>query len=230
MSSKIIKIAAAEDLRYTITELCEHYKELYPDIITEIFPNSSGMLFKQISTHVPFDIFFSADVKYPNKLEELKLTVGKPTIFAIGQLVLWSSKKDVSKGLEMLLSDDIGNISIANPEVAPYGKRAFEALIYYKIFDQVKNKIVIAEDVLRAGQTILNGYSDAGLIALSLARATEFSERGKYFLIDEKSYSRPEQAFVILKQSKETTDFIKYLESNKAKDILRKYGFRIPQK
>ena len=231
INAQSITIAAAADLRNALDDITKLYKEKHPDIKVDVIFGSSGNLYQQITNQAPFDLFFSADVSFPNKLEEQKLIKGKPTIYAVGHLVLWSATKDVSKGLDLLKSDEIKKISIANPEVAPYGKRAVESLNYYKLYDIIKDKIVKGDNISQAAQFVLTGNAEVGLIALSLALSPEMSAKGKYFLIDEKSYSKLEQAYVVLKKSekkKELLDFVKFLDMKKVKDILSKYGFKLP--
>ena len=233
INAQSVTIASAADLRFALYDITKLYKENHPDVMIDVIYGSSGNLFQQISNQAPYDLFFSADLSFPNKLEEQKLTAGKPTIYAVGHLVLWSATKDVSKGLDLLKSNEIKKISIANPEVAPYGKRAVESLNYYKLYDIIKDKIVKGDNVSQTAQFVLTGNAEVGLIALSLALSPEMSAKGKYFLIDEKSYSKLEQAYVILKKSekkKELLDFVKFLETKKVKDILSKYGFKLPVK
>jgi molybdate transport system substrate-binding protein len=233
INAQSISIAAAADLRNALDDITKLYKEKHKDVKVDVIFGSSGNFYQQIINQAPFDLFFSADVSFPNKLEEQKLISGKPTIYATGHLVLWSATKDVSKGPDILKSDDIKKISIANPEVAPYGKRAVESLKYYKLYDQIKDKIVKGDNVSQAAQFVLTGNADAGIIALSLALSPEMSAKGKYFLLDEKSYSTLEQAYVILKKSekkKELIDFVKFLETKEVKGILSKYGFKLPAK
>jgi molybdate transport system substrate-binding protein len=233
LNAQTITIAAAADLRNALDDITKLYKEKHQDLKVDVIYGSSGSLYQQISNQAPFDLFFSADVSFAAKLDSLKLTSGKPTIYAVGHLVLWSNTKDVSKGLDLLKSEEIKKISIANPEVAPYGKRAVESLKYYKLYDIIKDKIVKGDNVSQAAQFVLTGNAEVGIIALSLALSTEMSAKGKYFLIDEKSYSKFEQAYVVLKKSeknKELLDFVKFLDTKKVKDIFNKYGFKLPGK
>ena len=224
-------IAAAADLRYALTEVVAKYRETDSTIKINVVFGSSGNLFQQITQQAPYDVFFSADNSYPKKLEDQKLTVGKSTLYAIGHLVLWSSSKDVSKGLDILKSEDVKKISLANPEVAPYGKRAVEALKYYKLNEAVKDKIVKGDNVSQAAQFCLTGNADCGLIALSLAISPEMATKGKYYTIDTKSYSPLEQSYVILKnaeKNKNVTKFVEFLASQKARAIFTKFGFKLP--
>jgi molybdate transport system substrate-binding protein len=233
INAQSITIAAAADLRNALGDITKLYNEKHPDVKVDVIFGSSGNLYQQITNQAPFDLFFSADVSFAAKLDSLKLTSGKPIIYAVGHLVLWSATKDVSKGLDLLKSDEIKKISIANPEVAPYGKRAVESLNYYKLYDIIKDKIVKGDNVSQAAQFVLTGNAEVGLIALSLAFSPEMSAKGKYFLIDEKSYSNLEQAYVIMKKSekkKDVLDFVKFIGTQKVKDIFNKYGFKLPVK
>lgn len=231
-NAQSITIAAAADLRNAMGELVKTYKETNPDAKIETIFGASGNFYQQIVNKAPFDMFFSADHNFAVKLKDQGLTVGEPKVYAIGHLVLWSSTLDISKGLDILKSDKVNKISIANPEVAPYGKRAMECLTYYKLDKAVKDKIVKGDNVSQAAQFVLTGNAEVGLIALSLALSPEMSTKGKYFLIDQKSYSQLDQSFVILKQAennKEVGKFVKFLDSGNARKIFSKFGFNAPE-
>lgn len=231
LSAQTITIAAAADLRFVMDEMTSEFKKSNPNIKIDVIYGSSGNLYQQIVNQAPFDIFFSADISYPKKLESLNLAGNKPKLYAIGHLVMWSAKLDISKGIEILKSNDVKNIAIANPKVAPYGKRAIECLKYYKIDNQVKDKIVQGENVSQAAQFVLTGNAEIGLIALSLALSPEMKTIGKYFSIDEKSYSKLEQAYIIIKKSetnKAVLKFTQFVETEQARKLFGKYGFKLP--
>lgn len=226
-----ITIAAAADLRFAMDDLVKAFNQEYPDTKVSVIFGSSGNLYQQIVNQASFQIFFSADVAYARKLDSLKLTTGRPQLYAIGHLVLWSSQADVSKGIQILVSDKVKKIAIANPAVAPYGKRAVESLSHYGIYEKVIDKIVKGENVSQAAQFVLTGNAEAGIIALSLALSSEMMNKGKYTLLDEASYSRLEQAYVILKSAgtdSEVMKFVKFLDSGQARKIFIKYGFKLP--
>ncbi|MEI6900444.1 MAG: molybdate ABC transporter substrate-binding protein [Bacteroidota bacterium] len=229
--SQSVSIAATADLRFVMDELILDFNKTCPEIKVEVIYGSSGNLVEQIVNKAPFNIFFSADVVYARKLDSLKLTSSKPKVYAIGHLVLWSSKLDVSKGVELLTSPEVKHIAIANPAFDPYGKRAVEFLKFNKIDRLVKDKIVEGENVSQAAQFALVKNADVGIIALSLALSAEMRTKGKHFPIDETNYSKLEQAYVILKSSshpKEIAKFVQYLETQNARRIFGKYGFRLP--
>ncbi len=231
LSAQTINIAAAADLRNLLDQVANDFKKSNPGVQVEIIYGSSGNLFQQILNQAPFDIFFSADLSYPKKLDSLNLTGNRPKLYAIGHLVLWSSTLDVSKGIDLLKNPDVKKIAIANPKVAPYGKRAMECLKYYGMETMVKEKIVEGENVSQAAQFVLTGNAEAGLIALSLALSPEMKAKGKYFLIDEKSYSKLDQAYVILKNSvtnKNVIKFTQFIESEQVRKLFAAYGFKLP--
>jgi len=226
-----ITIAAAADLRFVLDEVSVEFQKNNPGIKVDVIYGSSGNLFQQIVNKAPFNIFFSADISFPKKLVSMNLAGSKPKLYAVGHLALWSSTLDVSKGIEVLNNPGIKKISIANPRVAPYGKRAVECLKYYYLYDELKDKIVEGENVSQAAQFVLTGNAEIGLIALSLALSPEMSSKGKYFVLDEKSHSKLEQAYVIIKNSetnKDVLNFVQFIESEKVRALFGKYGFKLP--
>ena len=182
--SQKMTIAAASDMRSALTEIVTCFKKENPKVQVDIIYGSSGNLYQQITNKAPFDIYFSADNVYPEKLKSQKLISGKPEIYAIGKLVLWSATKDVKKGIELLKTSGIKRVAIANPEHAPYGKKAMECLKYYNLDELIKDKIVRGDNVSQAAQFVLTGNADVGIIALSLALSSEMMGKGKYIIFD----------------------------------------------
>ena len=126
--NSFISVAAAANLRDVLEDLKQIYIKENPDKKVEITFGSSGLLVQQILNGAPFDLFLSADTQFPEKLKIAGKNYGNPKIYAYGKVVLWSLKKDVSKGLDLLQNPEINKIAIANPELAPYGKNTVEAL------------------------------------------------------------------------------------------------------
>jgi molybdate transport system substrate-binding protein len=233
VQSQTIKIAAAADLRYALDEVVNEYEKSIVGTNIEVVYGSSGNAFTQIVNGAPFDIFFSADILYPQKLKEAGLTHNEPILYAIGRIVLWSAQLDVSKGLSVLADYPNIKIATANPDHAPYGQRAIESLKFYKLFGKAEKQLIYGENISQAAQFCLTGNADAGLIALSLALSPAMSNQGKYFLIDEKAHRPLEQAYVLLnhaKENKQALSFAGFIESKSAKTIFGKYGFTLPKK
>ncbi|MEK7760102.1 MAG: molybdate ABC transporter substrate-binding protein, partial [Nitrospirota bacterium] len=126
-----ITIAAASDLNFVFRELIAEHERSTGDHV-RLSLGSSGNFYAQIQQGAPFDLYFSADIAYPRKLEEAGLTVpGSLYPYAIGRIVLWAGKDsglDLSKGMDVLLEPTIKKIAIANPKHAPYGRAAVAAM------------------------------------------------------------------------------------------------------
>lgn len=230
--AQTVKIAAAADLRYAMDEVVKAYKKNYSSANIEVIYGSSGNAFTQISNGAPFDMYFSADIVYPQKLKKAGLTLTDPKLYAIGRIVLWSASLDVSKGLSVLAEKPNIKIATANPEHAPYGQRSVEALKFYRLYEKVEKQLIYGENISQAAQFCLSGNAEAGLIALSLVLSPSMNNQGKYFLIDEKSHRPLEQAYVILnhaKGNKSAFSFAEFISSCTAKLLFEKYGFTLPK-
>lgn len=231
-ASQVITVAAASDLQYALEDIKAAFNKVNPEIKVDIIYGSSGNLYQQLVNKAPFDMYFSADILFPNKLDSLKLSATKPKLYATGFLVIWTSKIDTSLGLRLFTSNEVVNIAIASPKHAPYGKRAIEFLKYYHLYDSVKNKLVEGENISQTAQFVLSGNAEAGIIALSLALSPSMQNAGKYILIDEKSHSPLEQAYIIVKNSEtkpEVLSFYDFVDTELARTIFTKYGFRLPK-
>ena len=228
-----ITIAAASDLRYAMDSLVKVFHKEHPEIRVNLIYGSSGKFYSQIVNGAPFDLLFSADMDYPQKLQQQSLTASAIHLYAIGRIVLWSKKIDVStKGMNALKEASVNKIAIANPVHAPYGKRAEESLKYYMLYDQVKSKLVLGENISQTAQYATSGAADLGIIALSLALNPQIRSQGKYYLIPEKSHQKLEQAYVVLKRAGKNPAaslFSRFISSSSAKLILTKYGFTLPK-
>ncbi|MFV8324403.1 molybdate ABC transporter substrate-binding protein [Flavobacterium sp. ZS1P14] len=225
-----ITVVAAANLKVALDSITTVFKIQNPNVDTQVIYGASGKLFEQISNGAPFDLFFSADMDYPNKLEEKKLTVSKIKMYAVGKLVIWSKKTDPNKKkINCLLDANINKISIANPATAPYGEKAVESMKYYKMYEKVKNKLVFGENITQAAQFATSGAADIGIVALSLALAPNMKkEGGKYYIIPEKSHKPLEQGCVILQHAKgnlSAAKFYNFISSKKAAAILKYYGY-----
>jgi molybdate transport system substrate-binding protein len=229
-----ITVAAAADLQFAFNDLAARFEKDTGKHVKLIF-GSSGNFFAQIQNGAPFDLFFSADIDYPKRLEAAGLAEpGTFYPYATGKIVLWvpqESKLDLSRGLKVLLDPDIRKIAIANPEHAPYGRAAVAALRHEKIYDQVAAKFVLGENISQAASFVVSGSADAGIVALSLALAPSMKEKGKYVDVPVEEYPAIEQAAVVLKSSKNkeiARQFLAFLKTPGGQDLLRSYGFSVP--
>jgi molybdate transport system substrate-binding protein len=230
-----ITVGAAADLNAALTEIAANYQNQTGNQVRLAF-GSSGNLFSQIQNGAPFDIFLSADLGYPRKLADAGL-IDADSLFtyAVGRLVIWvpaSSHLPLeSKGMEVLLDPAVKKIAIANPEHAPYGRAAVAALKEMDLYDKVKDRLVLGENVSQAAQFVESGNADAGLVALSHARAPAMSEKGRYWQIPSDAYPELDQGAAIVSHSthkKEAAAFLAYLKSPAALDVFKRYGFSTP--
>lgn len=224
-----ILIAAAADLQYAMDSLVQVFEHDHPGIAVKATYGSSGNFFTQIAGGAPFDLFFSADMDYPTKLEDQHLTMGKVTPYAMGQIVLWSKRTDPAQHqMNTLLEEGIAKIAIANPAHAPYGKRAQESLVYYHLYDRIKDKLVFGENIAQTAQYAASGAADIGIIALSLASSPGMQATGgHYWLIPAESHQPLQQGFVLLQHAKGNggaEKFAGFMGTSTAISILRHFG------
>jgi molybdate transport system substrate-binding protein len=229
-----ITIAAASDMNFAMKDLVTEYEKVSGHHV-KLSLGSSGNFYSQIQNGAPFDLYFSADIGYPKKLEEAGLVVpGSLYPYAVGRIVLWTgngSHLDLSKGLEILREPTIKKIAIANPKHAPYGRAAVAAMEYFKVYDQVKDKLILGENISQAAQFIESGACDAGIVALSLALAPAMKAAGQYWEIPAIAHSPLEQGAVILKQSKNqehARQFLEFIKGFHGQEIMKRYGFTLP--
>ena len=230
-----IAIAAASDLNFAVKEVIAEYEKATGNHV-KLSLGSSGNFFAQIQNGAPFDLYFSADIGYPKKLEEAGLIVpGSLYRYAVGRIVLWTndtSHRDVSTGLEILRDPAIKKIAIANPKHAPYGRAAVAAMQHFKVYDEAKDRLVMGENISQAAQFIESGACDVGVIALSLALAPTMKAAGTYWEIPAEAHPPLEQGAAILKSSKQqktAKEFLEFMHGTQGQEIMRRYGFTLPK-
>jgi len=229
-----LRIAAASDLQFALADLAAQY-EKQSGAKLAITYGSSGNFFAQIQNGAPFDLFFSADIAYPQKLIDAGFAEPDSfVIYAYGHLVIWlppDSPIDLTPtGFRTLLDPRIQKIAIANPEHAPYGRAAVAALQKAGLYEQLKSKLVYGENISQAAQFVLSGSAQAGILALSLATAPAMKS-GKYWEIPRDLYPPLEQAVVLLKSSPNkpaARAFLAFLQTESARAALARYGFTLP--
>jgi molybdate transport system substrate-binding protein len=230
-----LAIAAASDLQSVMPGLAERFERETGRHVGLTF-GSSGNFFSQIRNGAPFDVFLSADVDYPRQLENAGLTEpGTLKPYAIGRLVLYaptSAGVDLGRGLSVLTDARIRRIAIANPEHAPYGRAAVAALTHERLYDRVKPKLVLGENISQAAQFVQSGNAEVGLLALSLALSPALRGAGTYVDVPASFYPSIEQAAVVLKAStrKDTArQFLAFLDRPDSAKAMRDAGFLEPQ-
>ena len=229
-----ITIGVAANVSYAIEELKKEFNKLHPDIKVRITLGSSGKLTLQIKHGAPYQLFMSANMKYPNALYEESVAITKPIVYAQGSLAYLSSKKrDFSQGMKLLKSKEIKRIAVANPRTAPYGIATADALKKAGLYDEVKKKFIYGESI---SQTVSYAVTAADLGFI--AKSALFSPRMKQFKkgihwtdVDSKLYTPINQGMVILKKGAKNSDvlaFYDFMLSHRAKKILQEFGYLIP--
>jgi molybdate transport system substrate-binding protein len=233
-SAQVIAVAAAADLASVFPEVAARFEKATGKQVKMNF-GSSGQFMQQIENGAPFDLFFSADLQYPQHLESEGLTQpGSIYKYAVGKLVLYvpaHSAIDPAQGLHALLSPAVRKIAIANPQHAPYGRAAVEALKKEGVYDALQSKFVMGENISQTAQFVQSGSADAGLVALSLALSPAMKSAGRFAELPATDYTPLEQAAVILKSSKDkatAAQFLDYVRRPEIVALLAQYGFVVP--
>ncbi|HEX8372824.1 MAG TPA: molybdate ABC transporter substrate-binding protein [Chthoniobacterales bacterium] len=231
----LVLVAAASDLQFAFPDLIALYEKDHPGIQIRPTYGSSGKFYEQLKNGAPFDLFLSADAAFPRKLIEAGLGAESDLFrYAIGYLVLWTPNSSLDlagKGMELLRDPKVKKIAIANPEHAPYGRAAVAAMQKLGVYDAVKDKLVLGENVVQAAQFVETGAAEVGLIALSVALA-RLKARGKYQEVPEEAYPKLEQAGLTLLGSPHATRaraFGAWLQTPTARVIWKQHGFGAPE-
>jgi len=231
-----VAVAVAANMQFTMAQLKAEF-EKETGIRVNITVGSSGKLCAQIMESAPFDVFISADMSYAEELYKKGFAINPPEVYAYGSLVLWTTKTDIKPtgDLRALLSHEVKKIAIANPKNAPYGVASEEALKYYKMYEEVKDKLVYGENIGQTQQFISSQAADIGFIAKSLVLSDEMKGKGVWVDVDKKAYAPIAQGAVVLKHGPETNNspaqkFYHFLYSKEAKSIFKKYGYIVNEK
>ncbi len=228
-------IAAAADLQFALEEVARVFESETKQAVKLSF-GSSGNFVTQIRQGAPFELFFSADEQFVFDLARDGFARDQGALYAIGRIVLIVPrgsplKADGSlKDLRAALSDGrVTKFAIANPEHAPYGRRAEEALRRADIWNGIKDRLVLGENVSQAAQFALSGSTQGGIIAYSLALSPKVSALGPYELIPAAWHEPLRQRMVLLKRASPVAErFYQFAQQQSARSVLKKYGFVLP--
>ncbi|MEY4704192.1 MAG: Molybdate transporter, periplasmic binding protein [Nitrospirota bacterium] len=232
-----VTVAAASDLNFVFKEITALF-EKKTGIHVKLSLGSSGNFFSQIQNGAPYDLYFSADSRYPQKLVESGHAVASSLYtYAVGRIVLWvpaqSPIQIEQRGLDVLLDPAVKKIAIANPKHAPYGRAAVAAMEQARVYDRVKDKLVLGENVSQAAQFVESGAADIGIIALSLAMAPPMKMTGRYWDIPSEAHPPLVQGAALLTGAShpvEAQSFLSFLQSAEGQAIMTRYGFVVPDK
>jgi len=224
-----LMVAAASDLSFPFKEIGPLFERACGAKVTFIF-GSTGQLAKQVEHGAPVDVFFAADTEWVDYLKGRgKIVPESQSVFAQGRIVLATAKRlgMTLTRLEDLLKPEVRRIAIANPSHAPYGRAAREALEHARLWEQLKPRLVYGENIRQALQFIQSGNAQAGIIAVSVAQATEIIS----VPIDGALYTPLNQSAAVIRRSRRPelgTAFIRFVAGPHGRPIMKRYGFLLP--
>jgi|SaaInlStandDraft_5_1057022.scaffolds.fasta_scaffold28218_1 molybdate transport system substrate-binding protein len=227
-------IAVASNLRFVIEEVARSFHDESGMSVRFSF-GSSGNLARQIIQGAPFEMFMSADEGYVFRVSEAGASVDQGKIYAVGRIAVYAPKGSPLQ--QMAFPADYGGIlnkqtaqrfAIANPDLAPYGRAAKQALEHAGLWQAVRPRLIYGENISQTAQFILSGSTLGGIIAYAQALASPFKDNGDHQLIPASWHQPIAQRMVLLARAGETTRrFYAYLGESKAVAIFRKYGFTV---
>ncbi len=228
-------VAAASDLQFALVDVAEAFTKASGKSVRLTF-GSSGNFARQIRQNAPFQVFFSANEDFVKDLAKDGFMRDAGELYAVGRIVLIVPKGSPLKpdgrlaDLKAALADGrLKKFAIANPEHAPYGARAEESLKHAGIWDVIKDKLVLGENVSQAAQFAMSGNTQGGIIAYSLALSPKIAALGTYELIPADMHKPLRQSMGLVKTAGATAEaFYTFAKSQEARSIFSQYGFVLP--
>lgn len=224
-----LTVAAASDLAPAFEEIGREFEASQKTKVVLVF-GSTGLLTRQIENGAPFDVFAAANVAYIDQLEQKGLIVaGTKRIYARGRIAMWTrgdSALNLEK-IEDLTRPEIKRIAIANPDHAPYGQAAREALETARLWETVRPKLVYGDNIRQTLQFAETGNVEVAIVARSLT----VQSKGSWVLIPEELHKPLDQGMGVIRDTKNeqaARAFIEFVNGEKGREIMGKYGFAFP--
>lgn len=224
-----IVVAAASDLTPAFEELGQAFEQTHQVRVTFSF-GSSGMLARQIENGAPMDVFAAANSQYIDDLDKKGLIVpGTRALYGRGRITLWTLQNSTLKieRIEDLAQNEVKRIAIANPEHAPYGAVAREALQNAGLWEKIQPRIIYGENIRQTLQFAQTGNVDVAIVALSLSLRSQ----GRWVLLPQELHRPLDQALGVIKGTKQeqaARAFANFVNGTQGREIMRKYGFTLP--
>ncbi|HEV8426589.1 MAG TPA: molybdate ABC transporter substrate-binding protein [Pyrinomonadaceae bacterium] len=224
-ASDELTVAAASDLTPAFEEIGREFEVANKTKVVFIF-GSTGMLTRQIENGAPVDVFAAANVSYVDELDQKGLIIpDSKAIYARGRITLWTRDDSPIRlqGIADLARPEVQRIAIANPDHAPYGLAAKQALESAGIWDRVKPKLVFGDNIRQTMQYAETGNVEVAIVALSLS----MQSRGRWTLIPEELHQPLDQGLAIIKTTKNekaARAFAAFLAGPQSQAIMKKYG------
>jgi molybdate transport system substrate-binding protein len=229
-------VAAASDLAVALPEIADLFRKQTGQSVRLTF-GSSGNFTQQILNGAPYDLFLSADEAYVDTLRKAGRTTGPGALYGIGRIGVFAPKGSpvrvdgALRGLTTALrAGQLTKLAIANPEHAPYGRAAREALKAAGLWEGLQGKLVLGENVSQATQFAINGGAQAGIIPLSLALSAPVRAAGTFALIPADRHKPLRQRAALLTGAGQTARaFYDFLQAPQARAVFARYGFTLPK-
>lgn len=229
-----LRIAAAANMKFALDEIVTEFRRAWPEERIDVVYGASAKLNAQIQQGAPYDLYFAADLAYPQALVDAGLAAPKSGVrtYARGRLVLWSARlPPEALQLESLTDARIQRIAIANPRHAPYGQRAVEAFKSAGVWEQLEARLVYGENISQAAQFVQTGNAQVGVLALSLVLSPELLGVGHYLEIPESLHTPLEQGYILTRRAAGNPlvqRFVDHFDSAATAAVLRRHGFVLP--
>lgn len=228
-------VAAAADLQFALPDIAREFTRETGHAVRLVF-GSSGNFRRQIEDGAPFELFLSADQSYVDALAREGRTVDAGVVYAVGRLALLVPKGSPIvadpelRGVARALADgSLRKFAIANPEHAPYGRAARQALQRAGLWQAIEPRLVLGENISQTAQFAVSGAAQGGIVAYSLVRSKALAGRGDYALLPSSTYDPLVQKMVLLKGAGSVARaFYRYLQGPAARAVLDRYGFEAP--
>lgn len=223
VNAEPLRIAVASNFVHTLEQLIEDYRQ-HTEVDLVLSKGSSGKHYAQLQRGAPFDLFFSADDDFPQRLVDAGLA-SHCILYAYGQLVLWPTSEEISDPAQALGQFEYRRFAIANPRLAPYGRAAEQVLAFLGVAPSPE-QLVKGENIAQAYQFIYTGNAQGGLVARSQMRTEDH-----YIPVPGHWHEPIRQAVVIMGSSRQpqaAAEFINYLATPAAERIITAGGYLIP--
>lgn len=231
--AETLMVAVAPNVKFAFDDLQAEFKKESGIDVKPVFA-ASGALTAQIKNGAPFDVFVSADMRFPEEVFKSGFAAAPPKPYAYGILVLWTAKDlDLANWKTLLADPRVEKIAVPNPKTAPYGREAMKLLAHLKLDETLKSKLVYAESIGQSASYVQTRVVDVGFNAKSVAASKEMQGKGKWMEIREAPVEPIAQGAVILKHGQETSPaaakkFFDFLYSPKARAIFAAHGYLLP--
>ncbi len=226
-----LRIATAANVQYAMADLVKAFTA-QSGIEAEIVISSSGKLSTQIAQGAPYDIFVSADMRYPMHLYSNGYATDEPRMYAQGEIVIWSTS-EAKPTFEQMLADAVDHVAMPNPKTAPYGDLAMTALENAGILEAISDKLVFGENVGQVNQFVVSGAAEIGITAKSMVMSSRLKGKGKWTPISEDLYTPISQGLIMVDRElefrKDALQFFDFIISETAREILAENGYKLPE-